>query len=172
MWGLEPWQQCENFFGITALQFVASPTHQLYGRAPGSMVWLMVTSSEHSCQRAVPPKTDAASSPLPVAGRCRPTSPQADQAQSLVAVSITSPGSWCTQAVFSFVFLCGFFFVVVCLFVCFASQESLVGMVFDFNMIASLLQLLFWTWGIFFLVGSSILLSTVVQQLVAILVFL
>ena len=54
----------------------------------------------------------------------------------------------------------------------FAFQKSLVGMGFDFNMIAPLLQLLLWTWDIFFLVGSSILLLMVVQQLVAILVSL
>ena len=80
------------------------------------------------------------------------------QHQSLVGITLTFPGSWCTQVVlFCFVF---------------AFQKSLVGMGFDFNMIAPLLQLLLWTWDIFFLVGSSILLLMVVQQLVAILVFL
>ena len=38
-WGQEPSQQCDNFFGMNVLQL-----RQLYGRAIGSMVGLMVTS--------------------------------------------------------------------------------------------------------------------------------
>ena len=38
-WGQEPSQQCDNFFGMNVLQL-----WQLYGRAIGSMVGLMVTS--------------------------------------------------------------------------------------------------------------------------------
>ena len=41
MWGLEPWRQCENFFGIVVLQFVGHPPG-------GSMIGLMVTSSRRT----------------------------------------------------------------------------------------------------------------------------
>ena len=41
MWGLEPWHQCENFFGTVALQLVGHPPG-------GSMVGLMVTSSRRT----------------------------------------------------------------------------------------------------------------------------
>ena len=72
---------------------------------------------------------------------------------------LLSPGSWCEED-----------------FVC-ALQESLVGMEFDFNMIVLILpfccKLLLCSLdvGYLSLVGSNILLSMVVQQLVAILVF-
>ena len=103
---------------------------------------------------------------VPMAGHCWFTSPQktlkhskVGLAQSLVGVTAPFPLPWGTQG-----FAC-------------AHQGSLVGMRFDFKCscvpLATLLWLLLcpWLWGIFFLVGSNIRLSIVVQQLVAILVF-
>ena len=76
---------------------------------------------------------------------------QASLGQSLVGSLLLSPGSWCTRFVW-------------------ALPVSLVGMGFDskhdFTPPTVLLELLLcpWMWGIFFLVGFNIFLSTVVQQ--------
>ena len=123
--------------------------------------------------QTAPLKSAATGAPIPTAGHCWPVSLQktlkhskAGLAQSLVGVTVLFPGSWCTQS-----------------FVC-ALWASLVGLRFDskhdFTPII-LLGLLLWPrmWDMFFFVvffvfffcGINILLSMVVQHLVAILVF-
>ena len=81
-------------------------------------------------------------------------------AQSLVEITTSFLGSWCAKGLIS------------------ALQASLAGMRFDFKAIMPLTPpiillglLLALGHGVSFLVGSSILLLMVVQQLVAILVF-
>ena len=62
-WALELLQQCENIFGIIALQFV----DLLLG---GFVVGLMATPPRGPRPRAVPPRSAAARAPVPTAGHC------------------------------------------------------------------------------------------------------
>ena len=133
-----------------------------------SIVGLMSTSSH-----TTPLRTAAARAPWPATGHCWHVPPQetlrhskAGMSQSLVEVTALFPGSWWTQG-----------------FVC-VLRVSLAPMSFDLQCDCTpptiLLQLLFcpWMWVIFFFGGIlhspyiDIFLSIVVQQPVAILMFL
>ena len=54
--------QCKNFFGIIGLQFMDHPSG-------GSMMGLIVTSSKRAYANTMPPRTAAASDPVPTADK-------------------------------------------------------------------------------------------------------
>ena len=143
LWALDPSQQCENFFGIIALQF--------WGSFPGaSMVGLPHCTSQVCCSQSPCPR-----------GRPLLTHASAGDTQTLKggsgSVSCVFPGSWCAQ---------GFIWTL------WASLAGLtLNMILPLLSscwgFSSALGC-----GVSFFVGSSILLSMAVQWLVAVLEFL
>ena len=144
LWALELSQQHKNFFGIIVLQFVGC-------FLSGSVVGLTYCASQVCCSQSPCP----CSRPLLICASAGDT--QTFKGRSGL-VSCGVPGSLCTQ---------GFVW---------ALWVSLVCVGFDFRCsfpppTIFVLLLCPWTWGIFFLVGSNILLWMVVQQLLAVLEF-
>ena len=68
LWVIELLQQCENFFGIIVLQFLG----HLLG---GSVVGLMVTSSQRTYATCCAPRSAIARGPVCAAGHCWPMPP-------------------------------------------------------------------------------------------------
>ena len=159
--GLELFQQCENFFGIIVLQFM----DHLLG---GSIVGLMVTSSKRTDATCQASQVCCSQSPCPHS-RSLLTRASTRDTQTLKCVSSSvSCGGHCS---FPLV-LVHTRFCLHPLSVPGGSEIWFLNMPFLASATVLLGLLLFpWIQGILFTVGSNILMSMVVQQLVVILVF-
>ena len=146
------WGYCSFFLvlGMHKVLFVQSKSlfPQPCVSSGSSMVGLMAISSKRAC--AIP-RSAAPRAPAFAAGHCWPAPPQETLTHMSCSVSVGPLGPDVHK-------------------VCLSLQVSQAGMGFDskcnFAPPTILLGLLFWPWmwGIFFLVGSNILLLTVIQQ--------